>query len=196
VVAEVVRRFEMRKFLFALVTLLALASLSIGQIVNDGIRTRIKWEPVVLQMLDTVVSLVDGSDSLYIVDSIGYADFELGGISEQGFATMVLMPDSADSISAWFSSGCKVNYFGTNTTAWSTDVQCIFDLRCTARTPVGPINIAFLQSEALVDTSDRQTGYMPADKLRITVTKFGGDTTIVPASSWPFADTIVKLWFK
>lgn len=194
--AEVVRRFEMRKFLSVVLVLLAFASLSFAQIVNDGIRTRTRWAPVVLQPVDTVVSLVDGSDSLYAVDSSGYADFELGGISEQGFATMVLLPDSADSISAWFSSGCKVNFFGTNTTVWSTDVQCIFDLRCTARTAVGPINIAFLQSEALVDTSDRQVGYMPADKLRITVTKFGGDVDTVAASLWPVADMIVKLWFK
>jgi hypothetical protein len=158
---------------------------------------------VVFAPKDTVVSLVDGSDSLYAIDSTGTVDFDLRGVSEQGFATMVLLPDSADSINAWFSSGCDVNYFGANTTAWSTEVQCIFDLRCTEDTPVGPINIAFLQSEALVDTSDRQTGFMPADKFRVKVSKLdaGIDTVSVDAGhatfpTYPCSDVIVKLWFK
>lgn len=163
----------MRKFLFTVVMLLALASLSFAQVVNDGIRTRTKWKPFTLTDQDTASAV-----------------FQLESISEQGFATLCLkLADATDTVDAWFSSGCVISFFGGTDTVWSGEVQCVFTESFSAATTFGPLNLSFIQSEALVDTSDRKTGYMPADYLRIRVVK--GDIVAPDTTTG-----IAKVWFK
>jgi hypothetical protein len=168
----------MKKFLFAVLTLLALASLSFGQIVNDGIRTRTMYKEFTLS--------AGQSDCTGVV-------FPLYSISEQGFAFMALMIDTTDTFDVWYQTGGRLIYFGVDDTVWSDPVQCVFDEVITDREGFGPLNISFIQSEALVDTSDRKTGYMGLDYLRVLIDPSADDDTL---ETYLEHNGIAKVWFK
>jgi hypothetical protein len=165
----------MRKFLLVMVALLALVSLSFAQIVNDGIRTRVKWESFALDSAQT--------DCTEVI-------FNLSGISEQGFATMAFKLDTTDTFSVWFQSGGLLCFGGCDT-VWSDPVQCVFSEIVTSGATFGPLNIAFIQSEALVDTSDRKTGYMPLDYLKFLIDPAGAGLETIAAHKG-----VIKVWFK
>lgn len=164
----------MRKFFFTVVMLLALASLSFTQIVNDGIRTRVMWQPFTLDSAQT--------DCTAIV-------FNLGGIAEQGFAVVAFKIDTTDTFNIWYQSGGLLCFGGCDT-VWSDPVQCVFSEIVTSGTVFGPLSLAFIQSEALVDTSDRKTGYMPLDYLRFLIEVHNLAEHVEDHSG------VVKVWFK
>lgn len=141
----------MKSILFIIAFLLSFA-VCLGD-VNQGIQSRAKWESFMIDSADTDTTEV-------IID--------VRPIAEQGFATLVVKVDSTKVFNAWFSSGIRTCYWGCDT-CWTDRVQCIFGETLTALTSFGPINVSFLQSEALVDTSDRSLGYLPADFFRFSI---------------------------
>jgi len=147
----------MKKILTVLIVLLALVSLSFAQ-VNQGIRTRPLWGTCTLD-----AGQVDTSEII----------LPLSGISEQGWSTLVMMTDTTDTFNVWFSSGTSIRYFGVLDTVWTTRVQCVWAEIITTMETFGHINLPFLQSEILADSTDARTGYMPAEYLRISVEPYG-----------------------
>jgi len=165
----------MKTFLFSIIVLLILVSLSFAQ-VNQGVRTRPLWEECTLD--------AGQADTSEIV-------LNLSGISEQGFSTLVMMTDTTDTFNVWFSSGSSVRYFGVKDTVWTTRVQCVWAEIITTMEAFGHINLPFLQSEILVDSSDARTGYMPAEYLRISVEPAGDSLETIFDHTF-----LVKVLFK
>lgn len=192
----------MKAFLWVLAFLLTF-SLCFAE-VNWGIQTRDRYEKVVWSVVDTVAGV--SGDSLYALDTLGYAIFDLRSLDEQGFPMMVAVSDSTDSLDMWMASGGKINYFGFNGIKYSDSVKCLWTYRMVAADPTKPSNLAFIQSLALVDTTDYDVGFMPADYLKFTVLNSDGsgrDTVSVEAGGafthWnngAYHNLIVKVWFK
>lgn len=199
----------MKKILWVLALLLTV-SICFGE-VNWGIQTRTKWERVIWPVADTVFTDTTGiggtpEDSLYALDTVGYAIFDVRSLAEQGLSMMVALSDSSDSLDMWMATGGKINYFGFNGIRYSDSVRCLWSYRMTAAIPAKPVNLAFVQSLVLVDSTDYNIGYMPGDYLKFTVINRGIDRDTVSVEdgngTWPYyrdgdyTDLIIKVWFK
>lgn len=194
----------MKKFLWVIVALLMVCSFCLAD-VNWGIQTRDAYEKVVWTVVDTVAGV--SGDSLYALDTVGYAIFDVRAIDEQGLPMMMAISDSTDSLDMWMATGGKINYFGFNGVKYSDSVKCLWTYRMVAATPTKPSNLPFIQSLELVDATDYNIGYMVGDYLKFTVLNSDGsgrDTVAVESGNgtWTYwnngayHDTIIKVWFK
>jgi len=141
----------MKRLVSFLLTVLLLGSCAFAQ-TNTGIKTR-TTAPLDFNILPS------SKDTIHNI-------FNLRVIAEQGFATFELMVDQTDTFSAWVRSGNAVyGWFSVTDTSWSEPLQVIFAEIIADCTLFSPVNIAHLQSVALVDNSDRKVGYIPACDL-------------------------------
>jgi len=201
------------KWLVTVLTFLMLTSFCFA-VVNDGINTRNSYAYVTWPVMDTVVTDTSGiggtpEDSLYAIDTIGYAIFDLRPLDEQGWPVIIALADSSDSLDVWFCTGHEWNpgqHINLDRTKWADSLQCLWDYRTTAGAQTDAMNLAFLQSLALVDTTDYNTGFMVGDYLKIIVLRKGvsRDTLSVESGNgtWPwyrggnYTDIYIKGYFK
>lgn len=112
-------------------------------------------------------------------------DFE--NYADQGWLQLSVKSDTTDTFNVWFSSG---SIWWTDT-IWTTRVQCVWAEVVTS-TPEWYISVAFLQSLALVDSSDARTGYAPSSLFRVSVEPSGSGLDAVTSTNKFYA----KLWHK
>lgn len=97
--------------------------------------------------------------------AISYIVFPLQHLAEGGITILALKSDITDTFNVWFSSGVSMR----GEVFWSDSVQCVW----TEITPKKPINVTFLQNQALTDITKARTGYMAAHYFRVIVKPTG-----------------------
>lgn len=194
----------MKRFFWVIIALLVVCSFSLAE-VNQGIRTRHHYQKVVWTVVDTVAGV--SGDSLYALDTLGYAIFDVRSFAEQGFSTMMAVSDSTDSLDMWMATGGAIKYFGFSGVKYADSVKCLWTYRMVAADPTKPSNLPFIQSLELVDATDYNLGYMVGDYLKFTVLNSDGtgrDTVAVESGNgtwthWAngaYHNLIIKVWFK
>lgn len=166
----------MKQFFWVVAVLLLAFTVCFGEI-NQGVTLR--EGPEQSCTLDS--AQMDTSEIIF-----SRADF--GSYAEQGWSMLSVKSDTTDTFNVWFSSGVIWN----RDTIWTSRVQCVWAEVMADDTPLGYINMAFLQSLVLTDSSKARTGYAPALLLRVSVEPSGTGLDAVTSMNRFFA----KLWHK
>ena len=155
----------MKKLWASLIALLVLSVVSLAD-VNSGIQTR--W----LEKTITFDSLAADTTG------IKHAIFSMDGMAEQGLLSLTIVTSYTDTFNVWFSSGTAMRTWAAVDTEW-TDMVSAFSAKVfTANQVCQPVNVTFLQQQALVSTADAYKGFVPACQFfRVSVepTAFMGD---------------------
>lgn len=154
----------MKKLWASLIALLVLSVVSLAD-VNSGIQTRWMEKSIAIDSL--------AHDTTHVI-------FSMDGMAEQGLLSLTIVTSYTGTFNVWFSSGTAMRTWAAVDTEW-TDMVSAFSAEgkvFTANQVCQPVNVTFLQQQALVSTADAYKGFVPACQFfRVSVepTAFMGD---------------------
>ena len=152
----------MKKLWASLIALLVLSVVSLAD-VNSGIQTRWMEKSIAIDPL--------AHDTTHVI-------FSMDGMAEQGLLSLTIVTSYTGTFNVWFSSGTAMRTWAAVDTEW-TDMVSAFSAKVfTANQVCQPVNVTFLQQQALVSTADAYKGFVPACQFfRVSVepTAFMGD---------------------